>query len=156
MVDMCELSESYYFNPAAKGSNSLKYLLPAILRSSDYLKNTYKNPVYGAENGIPSKNFRDWQWIEFEDDGETPKNPYKSLPKIFDDLIEKELVNLTLLSDDESINQGGAAMMAYEKCQASEMIDLEREQIEKALLKYCELDTLAMVLIYEEWRELIK
>jgi hypothetical protein len=30
---------------------------------------------------------------------------------------------------------------------------LEREALKKALLKYCELDTLAMVLIFEAFRE---
>jgi hypothetical protein len=30
---------------------------------------------------------------------------------------------------------------------------LERQEIRRALLRYCELDTLAMVMIYEAWRE---
>jgi hypothetical protein len=33
------------------------------------------------------------------------------------------------------------------------MSDYERSEIEAALLKYCELDTFAMVMIYEAWRE---
>ena len=37
--------------------------------------------------------------------------------------------------------------------QFEEMSDIEREEIKKALLKYCELDTMAMVMIYEAWRE---
>lgn len=31
MIDICELVERYYYNPATKGSNSIKYVLPAIL-----------------------------------------------------------------------------------------------------------------------------
>ena len=31
MIDVCELVERYYYNPATKGSNSIKYVLPAIL-----------------------------------------------------------------------------------------------------------------------------
>jgi hypothetical protein len=31
------------------------------------------------------------------------------------------------------------------------MSDYERGELEAALLKYCELDTLAMVMIYEAW-----
>ncbi len=43
-------------------------------------------------------------------------------------------------------------MTAYGKLQFQEMSDTERRAIESALLKYCELDTLAMVMIYEAWK----
>jgi hypothetical protein len=33
------------------------------------------------------------------------------------------------------------------------MSDQERTQIAKALLRYCELDTLAMVMIWEYWTQ---
>jgi hypothetical protein len=36
------------------------------------------------------------------------------------------------------------------------MSDKERGQISAALLKYCELDTLAMVMIYEHLNSLVK
>jgi hypothetical protein len=35
------------------------------------------------------------------------------------------------------------------------MSDYEREEIRSALLRYCELDSLAMVMIYEGWREML-
>jgi len=35
------------------------------------------------------------------------------------------------------------------------MSDYERGEIRKALLKYCELDTMAMVMIYEGWKDLL-
>ena len=53
------------------------------------------------------------------------------------------------------MRDGGAAMTAYAKLQYEEMSDYEREEIRSALLRYCELDTLAMVMIYEGWREMI-
>ena len=40
-------------------------------------------------------------------------------------------------------------MTAYGKLQFQEMSAAERSSIESALLKYCELDTFAMVMIYE-------
>jgi len=43
--------------------------------------------------------------------------------------------------------EGGAAMMAYARVQFSEMAAPERENVIKGLLRYCELDTFAMVLI---------
>jgi len=46
-------------------------------------------------------------------------------------------------------------MTAYSRMQFTEMSDIESREIQKALLKYCELDTLAMVMIWEYWeREL--
>jgi hypothetical protein len=32
----------------------------------------------------------------------------------------------------------------------------ENDRVAQGLLKYCELDTLAMVMIWEDWRELLK
>lgn len=55
--------------------------------------------------------------------------------------------------EDEELADGGAAMMAYAKMQFSEMSEKEREFYRNALLKYCELDTLAMVMIYEGWKD---
>ena len=40
--------------------------------------------------------------------------------------------------------------------QFSEMTPYETDELEKALLLYCELDTFAMVMIYEAWREMLK
>ena len=53
------------------------------------------------------------------------------------------------LSDIEDLNDGGAALTAYGKIQYTDMTNEERNQIKEALLKYCELDTLAMVMIME-------
>ncbi len=39
--------------------------------------------------------------------------------------------------------------MAYGKLQFADIGDLERQKIEEGLLRYCELDTLAMVMIWE-------
>ena len=35
------------------------------------------------------------------------------------------------------------------------MTDFERDRLNLALLKYCELDTLAMVMIYEAWKAVV-
>jgi len=41
--------------------------------------------------------------------------------------------------------------VAYAKMQFTKMSETERQNIIKALLRYCEMDTLAMVMIYEHW-----
>lgn len=46
-------------------------------------------------------------------------------------------------------------MTVYTKLQFTEMSCLEREQVGKALLKDFELDTFAMVVVYEGWREMV-
>jgi hypothetical protein len=148
MVDMCELVKKYYYDPAMKGSNSIKAVLPAILNSSVFLKDKYSKPIYGTQN-IPSLNYKDWTWVKFENNMVT--DPYKLLPKMFEDVSDKDFI---LLSNDE-LRDGGAAMTAYAMLQFTEMSDYERSEVEKALLKYCELDTLAMVMIYEGWKDMI-
>ena len=58
-----------------------------------------------------------------------------------------------MLTEEDEIREGGAAMTAYARLQFEEMSEYERGDIRRALLQYCELDTLAMVMIYEAWRE---
>ncbi|MBN2530489.1 MAG: DUF2779 domain-containing protein [Deltaproteobacteria bacterium] len=149
MVDMLKLVKRFYYDPHTNGSNSIKQVLPAVLNSSDYLKNKYSKPIYGAKGGIPSKNYRDWQWITTKDGNII--DPYKRLPKLFENIPDEALDQL--LVDNDRLADGGAAMTAYARMQFEEMSQYERHELQSALLKYCELDTLAMVMIYESWRE---
>jgi hypothetical protein len=149
MVDLLYLVKRYYYDPTTRGSNSIKKVLPAILASSAYLQKKYAEPIYGAPNGISSRNFKDWCWIQKHDG--TVTDPYKLLPPLFQDVSEQDVERLT---DDDEIREGGAAMTAYARLQFEEMSDYERTEIRRALLQYCELDTLAMVMIYEGWREM--
>ena len=148
MVDMLEVVKDYYYNPMTGGSNSIKQVLPATLNSSDYLKEKYSMPIYGTDV-IPSKNFKDWIWFKFEDD--TVKDPYKLLPVMFQDADKFD----NLLSDNDELKDGGAAMTAYARMQFEQMGDYERDELTNSLLKYCELDTFAMVMIYEAWVDLL-
>jgi hypothetical protein len=43
-------------------------------------------------------------------------------------------------------------MMAYAKCQFTEISNEEVASLRAALLKYCELDTLAMVMLWQTWK----
>lgn len=151
MIDLLEMVKKYYYDPHTKGSNSIKQVLPAILNSSTKLQEKYSQPIYGAEGGLSSINFKDWVWLKTEK-GKIV-DPYKQLPKMFAD--HEEINDITLLSNDDSIANGGAALTAYCKLQFEEMSDYEREELRKALLKYCELDTLAMVMIYEGWLDML-
>ena len=59
------------------------------------------------------------------------------------------------ISEIENINDGGAALIAYGKIQYTEMTTQEREEISQSLKRYCELDTLAMVMIYEHLKSIL-
>jgi hypothetical protein len=152
MVDLWEMVKYYYLHPLMCGSNSIKNVLPAVLSESAYLKNKYCKPIYGARGGIKSLNFNNWTWVKTDDTG-IVIDPYKQLPNVFSE-YDRETLDL-LLDDDTAIANGATAMTAYAKMQFTEMSVQERERITSALLKYCELDTLAMVMIVEHWLELV-
>lgn len=149
MVDMCQMVKDYFFDPRTGGSNSIKAVLPAVLGRSEHIQQRYGKPIYGRNSVIKSLNFEDgWIWVQFNEHGKVI-DPYKLLPKLFDD-IDNNLLETTMVNDE--LNNGGAALTAFAKMQFTEMSNLERKQIVAGLLKYCELDTLAMVMIYEFWK----
>ncbi|HIG66371.1 MAG TPA: hypothetical protein EYQ44_00835 [Porticoccaceae bacterium] len=148
MVDMLVLVKDFYYHPDMKGKNSLKFVLPAVLNSSSFIQNKYAQPIYGNKLGIPSANFKHFKWVQYEN-GQVI-DPYKLLPKLFVDVsAENEKI---LCSDDDTLNNGGAALIAYRKLQYEGMGNYERKQLKAGLLQYCELDTFAMVMLFEAWK----
>lgn len=150
MVDLCRLAGRAFFHPATKASNSIKKVLPAVLQSSAYLRHRYSKPIYGVPGGIPSLNFKARVW--WQELNGIALDPYKLLPPVFTDL-PREVLDVLESDDELEIAQGGAATTAYARLQFEDLAAAERQNIEAALLRYCELDTLAMVMIYEAWRE---
>ncbi|MBC7749838.1 MAG: DUF2779 domain-containing protein, partial [Methylotenera sp.] len=147
MVDLCKVVKDYYYNPYTMGSNSIKAVLPASLNSSEFLKKKYSQPI--GNINLSSNNFpADHVWLQM--DGDKVINPYKTLKALFDNWTEEEIENT--LVDMDNIADGGAALMAYAKLQYVDMTPKEREELSQGLLKYCELDTLAMVMIYEHFK----
>lgn len=148
MVDLCAIAEKYYFAPSTRGSNSLKKVLPALMSTSDFLRETYSQPTYGGP-GI-SLNFNQpiawWQ----QDQG-VIVDPYKLLPPVFDD-IEQAEIDAAEEGLSEELREGGAAMAAYGRLQFESLTPARRQSIENALLRYCELDTLAMVMAIQAWQ----
>lgn len=141
MVDLADIARKHYFHPSTKGSCSIKKVLPAVMQSSAYLKATYSQPIYGAAGGLPSLNFQNIAWWQQAPDG-TVLDPYKLLAGELDDDIDE---------DNPGINQGGAASNAYLRLQFENMSPHERNIFRRGLLRYCELDTLAMALALQSW-----
>jgi hypothetical protein len=123
MVDMCALAKGGYFHPEMKGSLSIKYVLPAIWRNNAALR------------GVPW--FRKYAATK---DGEV-LNPYATLPP------------LPIGEKDELVNEGTGAMRAYQAMlYGEEASDAKtKENWKRLLLQYCELDTMAMVIIFQHW-----
>ncbi len=154
MVDLCRLAERAFFHPSTNGSCSIKKVLPAVLQSSEYLKRRYSHPIYGAPGGIQSLNFVEHPQIWWRESEGKVDDPYALLPQVFADLPPEFRTTLAYAEATE-IAQGGAATMAYARLQFEDLQPTVRKSIEAALLRYCELDTLAMVMVYEAWREWI-
>lgn len=150
MVDLWEVVKRYFYEPREMGgSNSIKVVLPAVLNVSQFLKDKYSKHIYGRE--IPSLNISSTNpiaWITSDASGHV-ENPYHLLPPVSSllgiPIIDDEM--LENMGEDITIANGGAALTAYNKlmfCDGS-MTPALRE----ALLRYCELDTMAMVFIWE-------
>jgi len=127
MIDMREWVTDFYYSSVMKGSNSIKVVLPAIMSDSKYVREKYP------------------EWVKV-DAQRTIINPYKLLPPVFDNF---DRMAFEPLMDEDELADGGAAMCAYNLMQFSEMSDAERTKIVTALLTYCKLDTLAMVMLFE-------
>jgi hypothetical protein len=148
MIDLAEVVRAVYYSPHSGGSNSIKKILPAIIHDCPSISLRYSDPgLYGKQKPYTSRNFEQHIWITEE----TGQDPYKTLPSLeqFEGFDESEM-------DDEldSVADGGAAMMAYNKLQWSYITDEERVMLKDALLRYCELDTLAMVMLMQGLKSL--
>ena len=150
MVDLCKVVIYYYYNPHTFGSNSIKKVLPAVLKSSQFVQDKYSKSI--GTIGVSSKNLpKDHVWLKKLDNEII--DPYKSLPPVHKNISQEEIE--ARLSNIDNIDDGGAALTAYGKIQYTDMTEKEREDIAEALKRYCELDTLAMVMIYEHLKSLL-
>jgi len=142
------------FFAGTEGRSSIKKVLQAVMQQSDYLQERYGRPVYGTAE-MPSLNFRDWAWWR-EEKGQVV-DPYTMLGQL---LADPDLDRAAREEEgDEAsafVANGGAAMVAYGELQRRDLDPKERERLEKQLLRYCELDTLAMVMVYEALREWVQ
>jgi len=124
-IDLNDLTLQYYFHPEMKGKTSIKKVLPAVWNNNPYL------------HSIP--------WFKkYKPDSLESLNPYDTLSPIINELENEEVVK-----------DGTGAMRAYHELMFGEQSQNveKREQIKKLLLQYCELDTMAMVIIWKYWMD---
>lgn len=143
MVDMADLVRKVYYSPHARGSNSIKRILPAIIHDCLMIAERFSQPnLYGKGKEYSSLNFESHVWIMEK----KSRDPYKTLSPLtsFEGVSDEELFD-----DLGEVSDGSAAMTAYNKLQLSFIGDAERLALRDALLQYCELDTLAMVMLLQ-------
>jgi hypothetical protein len=149
MIDLCDVAARLYFHHSTQGSSSLKRLLPALMQSSPFLRGRYAHPIYGRGAAIASLNF-DPPIAWWQEENGNVRDPYALLPPLLPDLSRAEQERLEWALPD-GIDDGGAAMIAYARLQFEGIPEPLRESVRNALYKYCELDTLAMVMAMEAW-----
>jgi hypothetical protein len=148
VIDMEKLANKYYFHPYTNGRTSIKPTLPAAINAAqspiikDWLE-TFTDSInlYKEENGAII-------------------NPYNLLPALPITTISVEKTetdedNTAVAgSDDYYIKEGGAAMRAYQDMMYgfAKNDEAKKKTIEDGLKKYCQLDTLAMVIIWHHWK----
>ena len=145
MIDLHKLINDCYYNTHFAHSLSLKAVLPAIIKMDPKLQAKFSKEI--SENKVGSLNFsQDHRWLKPElEDG---LDPYRLLPRPFSGFDDEQLA--AFMNDaNDSISNGGTAMMAYAQMQFTDMAEEERRALESALLMYCETDTLAMVFVWE-------
>jgi len=130
-TNQCRLADVGYFHPSTNGRSSIKAVLPAILSCFND-----KNIQKFLENFEPGLNL-------YKKENNEVVSPYYLLPAV------KEI-------DNYDVREGTGAMRAYQDMLYGEIKNdpLKKEGVKQALLKYCKLDTLAMVLIYKHWMSL--
>ena len=160
MVDLLQVVKRYFYQlNEMHGSNSIKQVLPAVLNCSDYLKQKYSQPIYGSI--IPSCNISASQpkaWITLDADGHV-ESPYHLLDSVgaLIGMSEEEMEHMEQLSTDDTdfeVANGGAALTAYNKLMFCEGEGLN-DALRQALLRYCELDTMSMVFIWEYFYDMV-
>ena len=147
LIDLAQTVRRWFWHPSMGGSNSIKKVLPAVLQASPFLQERYGTARYGSPE-MKSLNFPPTAWFRRDSQGRV-MDPYALLPDIQQHQWGDRLAEIEGLYDDEAIANGGAAMTAWAYMQFAEMSETERNALSGMLRQYCELDTLAMVMILE-------
>ena len=124
IFDLHDLCRKHHLHPDMKGRTSIKYALPA---------------VWGADESLRKHAwFRDYERYE----GEVLLDPYRAL--------EDAMAGVTSV---EAVRNGTAAMRAYQEMLfgVGRTDASQREARRQLLLRYCALDTIAMVVIWMYW-----
>ncbi len=133
LADLSRMVKDFYYNHRMEDSLSIKDVLQSVLSVSDRLRDIYREPYR-------SSNFDEIIWWQ-QDRGEGARSPYMLLQE-----YEKA----------GGVRRGTEAMVTYAKLLTGEWSREQEEALRSDLLSYCELDTLAMMMIYQHWKHLME
>ncbi len=148
LIDLRTLAQKAFFYPSTRGSCSIKKVLPAVLQGSPLLKVIYGQTNYGGP-AMPSLNFKQFAWWTADEHG-VARDPYDLLRALTPEMLDR--AGNTAQDEEADVADGGAAAMAYARLQFEDLSLSKRNGIEAALLRYCELDTLAMAMVVQAWK----
>ncbi|KAL7577027.1 hypothetical protein ACA910_006771 [Epithemia clementina (nom. ined.)] len=155
MVDLQQVTTKAYYVAGSDGSASLKKLLLPTLQASPLLQSLYAQPTY------TSQNFNQMQWVQPRQHGHNEQNAMQRLVPLHDpyDLLQQMGNDNDDGQPNNQVSDGTSAMRAYDQLQRlgcnsldHRFIEEVRSRLERSLLRYCELDTLAMAMIVQAWQ----
>jgi len=132
-LDLLEISRGHFYDPAMMGSHSLKKVLPVV----------WKNPA--IQKLFPK--------YAVDQHGQPVKSPYDALPALTLQDSKDNALDLSKLDDLDVVKNGPGAMLAYEHVRYGLAAgdQAARKSIRRQLMRYCELDTAAMVMVWKYW-----
>jgi len=132
-LDLLTISREHFYDPCMKGSHSIKQVLPAVWKSPDI---RFLFPQYTKDPA-----------------GQPTQSPYDALPAL---TLQQRDQSALPLQDAEALDivkNGTGAMRAYEHIRygLGAQDPALRADLRGQLLRYCQLDTAAMVMIWRFW-----
>lgn len=132
LADLSRMVKHFYYNHKMEDSLSIKDVLQSVLTISPRLKELYTLPYSSA-------NFDAFIWWQSDSVGDA-QSPYR----------------LMLNNQEQGVRRGTEAMVVYARLLSEDLDDQQQEHLQEALLRYCEVDTLAMVMIFQHWKFLME
>ena len=131
-MDLLKISQAHYAHPLMRGSHSIKKVLDAMWSDAPHL---WGDPWFA-------------EYYRRSSDGRV-LDPYSTLAKPPLDIDLGDTDD----SDEEAVTDGVGAMRAYQDMlYGQHKNDLAmRDKMRDSLLRYCGLDTAAMVIIWKHW-----
>jgi hypothetical protein len=132
-LDLLEISRGHFYDPAMMGSHSIKKVLPVV----------WKNPA--IQKLFPK--------YAVDQHGQAVKSPYDALPALTLQDTKDSALDLSKLDDLDVVKNGTGAMRAYEHIRYGLAAgdQAARKSMRRQLMRYCELDTAAMVMVWKYW-----
>jgi len=132
-LDLLEISRGHFYDPAMMGSHSIKKVLPVVWKNAAIQK---LFPKYAVDQH-----------------GQPVKSPYDALPALTLQDSKDHAPDLSKLDDLDVVKNGPGAMLAYEHIRYGLAAGdpAARKSIRRQLMRYCELDTAAMVMVWKHW-----